>query len=119
VGASHGLVSAGKIRLRNAYDLLSLDHLALDWRLLEDGVVAKSGVLDAVLDVPPGGTREVVLSFASTELRKDTERLVEIRPGPAYGYRSAFRSTMWVTPMPPQLVLQSQQSWISPVERQM
>ncbi len=27
-------------------------------------------------------------------------------------------SMMWVTPMPPQLLPQSQQSWMSPVARQ-
>ena len=39
-------------------------------------------------------------------------------PGPAYGYRSAIRSMMWTTPIPPQLLPQSQQSWMSPVARQ-
>ncbi len=38
-------------------------------------------------------------------------------PGPAYGWRSATWSMMCATPMPPQSLLQSQQSWMSPVAR--
>lgn len=73
--------AAGRFRIVNRYDFISLAHLRLDWRLEEDGRELESGTMpapdvpprqEAMLDVPftmpesalPGAERWLTLSFA-------------------------------------------------------
>ena len=59
-------VAAGRIRITNDYDFLSLGFLRLDWQLVEDGAVVQEGGLDAP-DLAPRDTREIVLPLTKPE----------------------------------------------------
>ncbi|KIL42349.1 beta-D-galactosidase subunit alpha [Gordoniibacillus kamchatkensis] len=50
--------SAGKVRIRNRYDVLTLDHLRLVWNVTVAGEVAQSGQLE-LPPVAPGETADV------------------------------------------------------------
>ncbi|HYN04608.1 MAG TPA: glycoside hydrolase family 2 TIM barrel-domain containing protein, partial [Vicinamibacteria bacterium] len=51
-------VLAGRVRVTNAYDFADLSGLAVEWRLLADGVTAQSGTWAEPLDIRAGESRE-------------------------------------------------------------
>ncbi len=54
---------AGRIRVTNRHDFLSLDHLRLSWRLETDGRLEQSGAAP-LPHIPAGGSAELTLSIA-------------------------------------------------------
>ena len=56
-------LAAGKVKIVNRYDFLSLAHLEGSWRLMRDGEVLEQGTLPA-LDVPAGGEMLATVPFA-------------------------------------------------------
>jgi beta-galactosidase len=71
--------SACRVRVRNAHDFLDLSHLALEWRLLADGVPVRSGTVGEGLDVRPGGSRELELPCGHRDVSPDREGILELR----------------------------------------
>lgn len=55
-------LAAGRLRVRNRYDFLTLAHLAPSWQLTRDGVVLQQGTL-APLATPPDGEEEITLPY--------------------------------------------------------
>ena len=55
---------AGKIRVRNRYDFLKLDHLVLSWTLHREGVVLQQGA-QPLPPVAPGRAQTIALPCAS------------------------------------------------------
>lgn len=55
-------LAAGRVEVQNKYFFTSLEDFVARWTLRADGEVVQSGELGR-LDVPPGGTREVVVPF--------------------------------------------------------
>ncbi len=70
--------SAGRVRVRNAYDFLDLSHLALEWRVLADGIVLQSGTVGSPLDIRPGESRELTLPYDAGKLPPDREGILEL-----------------------------------------
>ncbi len=59
--------SAGRVRVRNAYDFLDLSHLALEWRVLAGGVAVQSGTVAEPLDTEAGQSRELTLPYDAAQ----------------------------------------------------
>lgn len=57
---------AGKLKVWNKHEVLSLAHLAVTWQLLEDGWVIQSGILPA-LDLRAGGIGTLDVPFTIPE----------------------------------------------------
>ncbi len=72
-------LAAGRIRVRNAYDFLTLGHLALEWQVLENGEAVASGALTETLEVPAGKSRDLRLPIGSGPPPEGAERLLEVR----------------------------------------
>jgi beta-galactosidase len=70
--------SAGRVRVRNAYDFLDLSHLGLEWRLVADGVPVQSGALAEPLDVMPGASRELTLGVDAGKVPPGQEGFLEV-----------------------------------------
>ncbi len=70
--------AAGRVRVRNAYDFRDLSHLALEWRLVADGVAVQSGALAETLDVPAGQGRELTLPVDAAKAGPGQERFLEV-----------------------------------------
>ena len=71
-------VAAGRLRLRNAYDFVSLSRLSLSWRLLSDGIEVRSGKYAGSLDIGPGKEREIVLPFDVGQIPARHEGVLEV-----------------------------------------
>jgi beta-galactosidase len=71
-------VSAGRLRLRNAYDFVSLAYLKFSWRLLSDGVEVQSGTYAESLDIGPGKDREIVLPYDIGRIPARHEGILEL-----------------------------------------
>lgn len=65
-------IQNGKITIENHYDFLNLNHFGLQWELLKDGKVIRSGKME-MPDVAPDGKTQVTLPYAG-----------EIQPGNEY-----------------------------------
>ena len=70
-------VAAGRIRITNAYDFLSLGFLRLDWQLVEDGVAVQQGSLDAP-DLAARESREIVLPLAKPAPKPGAEYFLDV-----------------------------------------
>jgi beta-galactosidase/beta-glucuronidase len=80
---------AGRVRVQNRYNFLSLAHLDVMWTITCDGDVVAQGVL-APLDVPPGETREIQLPY----------KLPQPKPGATYWLNLSFtqaQTTLWAS----------------------
>ena len=79
--------AAGKFRLTNRYDYLSIDHLACTWQILEDGIAIA------------GGSAEVAAEARETvPLKLPIADAVTPRPGSQYHLTIAFtqkEATAW------------------------
>ncbi|OAS14340.1 glycoside hydrolase family 2 TIM barrel-domain containing protein [Paenibacillus oryzisoli] len=54
----------GVLRIVNRYDMVSLKHLAIHWRVYRDGILLEQGEL-AALDIPAGGEDLVTIPFST------------------------------------------------------
>ncbi len=54
---------AGKVRITNRYDFISLDHLSLSWTVDADGVVVQTGVLPTP-KIPAGKSETVTIPWS-------------------------------------------------------
>jgi beta-galactosidase len=70
--------AAGRVRVRNAYDFVDLSGLALEWKLLADGVPVQSGTWAESLDVRPGESRELALPVDPAKLRGGAAGILEL-----------------------------------------
>lgn len=48
----------GRIKVKNGYDFLALDHLTMSWNVMADGAVLQSGYTD-MKDIQAGGSKEI------------------------------------------------------------
>jgi beta-galactosidase len=69
----------GRIRVTNAHDFATLDHLDLEWRLLVNGRAAQSGTWPEPLDVAPRASRELAIPLDPAQLGRMGETLLELR----------------------------------------
>ena len=69
--------AAGRIRITNDYDFLSLGFLRLEWQLVEDGVTVQKGGQDAP-DLAPRETREVVLPLTKPTPKPGAEYFLNV-----------------------------------------
>ncbi|WP_215225219.1 glycoside hydrolase family 2 TIM barrel-domain containing protein [Echinicola shivajiensis] len=53
---------AGRVKIKNTYDFLNLNHFKIKWEVLEDGVVVEEGSLKPV-NVSPGEESELQIPF--------------------------------------------------------
>ena len=74
-GVGEGL---GRVRVTNAHDFVDLSGLALEWRLLADGVAVQSGTWSEPLDIPAGESRELTLPIDPAKLEGMSETLLEL-----------------------------------------
>jgi beta-galactosidase len=71
-------VAAGRLRVRNAYDFISLSGLDLAWRLLADGVEVQSGRYVETLNIPARKDRELVLPYQVGRIPAGREGILEL-----------------------------------------
>ena len=74
-GVGEGL---GRVRVTNAHDFVDLSGLALEWRLLADGVAVQSGTWAAPLDIRAGESREIALPIDPARLEGMGATLLEL-----------------------------------------
>lgn len=65
-------LKTGKITIENHYDFLNLNHFGLNWELLKDGKVVRSGKMD-MPDAAPDSKVQVTLPYAA-----------DVQPGAEY-----------------------------------
>jgi beta-galactosidase len=70
--------TAGRVRVRNAYDFVDLSGLALEWKLLADGAAVQSGTWTERLDVRPGESRELTLPVEAGKVRPGQAGILEL-----------------------------------------
>jgi beta-galactosidase len=63
---------AGKVRVRNKYDFLSLDFVDGTWQLAENGTVLQTGALPK-LSLPPGRDQELTIPLQKPALKPGAE----------------------------------------------
>jgi beta-galactosidase len=63
---------SGGIRVRNGYDFISLDHLELQWEILEDGRPLESGTL-------PSGGEEITIPYTPLDPIPGAEYFLTVR----------------------------------------
>jgi beta-galactosidase len=63
-------LSNGNISIKNLYDFITLDHLDMAWELLEDGISAGKGSIDA-RDIPPGQEKVVHIDLPERRAGKE------------------------------------------------
>ncbi|MBN1866959.1 DUF4981 domain-containing protein [Candidatus Sumerlaeota bacterium] len=71
-------LAAGKVRIVNRYDFLTLEHLKGTWRLESDGEEVQSGELPR-LNLAPGRSAEIVVPFRKPTLAPGAECFLAIR----------------------------------------
>jgi beta-galactosidase len=71
-------VAAGRLRIRNAYDFVSLSGLDLAWRLLADGIEVQSGRYAGTLDIPARKDREIMLPYQVGRVPAGREGILEL-----------------------------------------
>ena len=106
-------LSAGRLRIRNRYDFVNLDHLAVRWSVEDNGVTQAGSKEPLRLDVSPRGSQEVTLDLPKTALRPGSERVLTVsvtlradRPWARQGHEVAWEqfvlgSTPVSAPAPP------------------
>ncbi|MDE6532191.1 MAG: DUF4981 domain-containing protein [Muribaculaceae bacterium] len=70
-------ISNGEICIENNFISTNLRDYDICWEILEDGIVAARGILDAA-DVKPGCRRNVRIAEAASRISDDTERFLAI-----------------------------------------
>ncbi len=98
-------LKAGKVKIRNHYSFISLDHLQGSWKLSRDGEIVSQGALPA-LEVPPQGEREVSLAYT----------LPPARPGETFWLELSF-SLAGDTPWAPRGFVLATAQFEIPVEK--
>ena len=68
----------GRVRVTNAHDFVDLSGLALEWRLLANGVAVQSGTWAEPLDIRAGESRELTLPIDPAKLEGMSETLLEL-----------------------------------------
>ena len=71
-------VASGKIKITNRYDLISLDHLRLDWSIEADGVVIQAGTLPTP-KVEAGANQVITIPFSPPSPTAGIEYWLNIR----------------------------------------
>ena len=71
-------LAAGRLRIRNRYDFVNLDHLAVRWTVEDNGVTQAGSKEPLRLDISPRGSQEVTLDLPKTALRPGTERVLTV-----------------------------------------
>jgi beta-galactosidase len=95
----------GRVRVTNAHDFLELTHLALEWRLLADGVAVQSGTWAEPLDIRAGESRELALPIDPARLGRMSETLLDLsfrtreeQPWAPKGHEVAWAQVSWLAP---------------------
>ncbi len=70
-------LAAGKVRITNLYDFISLSHLDASWNLMADGKVLQSGTVP-MPNVPAGGSRSITIPYAPPAPAPATEHWLNI-----------------------------------------
>ncbi|UCC29157.1 MAG: DUF4981 domain-containing protein [Phycisphaerales bacterium] len=68
---------AGRVLVRNKYDFLNLDFLAIHWELTCDGTVIQQGVMPP-LNLPSGESSEITVPFKGPRLEPGAEYWLKV-----------------------------------------